>query len=327
MTLRARGEQAGVALEVARGALPTRASASPSARGVNLAASQRTDASQLRAMSLFLDIGQGTGLAGADGRPAVPPAAARGRAGAWGRRASTSTAPTSAFLESTGLPRGDRGRGRRPCSSSARPALGGRTRRGRAPLDMLPGVGARRSARCCSPARSPTAGSEAGSGSWPAPLLRRARLDRGRRPVRARARAARRRTRRPAPASTPTARRCSSPAVAIFVPPLAFLAIAGVRRCSSLRRRAGARARSTPACASCGDVPAAQEARPRRHRLAEAGHARPGRRRGPGAGARGAARARHLHARLRVDLPVGRPRWRRPRSRPASARPTTTSRR
>ena len=92
-------------------------------------------------------------------------------------------------------------------------------------------------------------------------------------------------------------------------------------------RRAPARGREVRrACGSFGSG-RAEEARPRGHRLAEAGHARPGGRGGPGAGARGAARPRHLHPRLRVDLPVGHARGLGRDRHRLRARASTTSRR
>ena len=116
-------------------------------------------------------------------------------------------------------------------------------------------------------------------------------------------------------------------ALAIFVPPLSFLALIGF--VVLLPAGGGARARSTPACGSCANHVAAK---PKKLVLAvidslKPEHARPGHRRGPRAGAGGAGGARHLHPRLRLDLPLGHARGvRRDRHR-IRARPSTTSRR
>ena len=75
MTLRARGEQAGVALEVARDAHRT-GSRRGARRPAGWSIVMRPEATGPGAapMSLFLDIGQGAGLAGATGvRPFLPP--------------------------------------------------------------------------------------------------------------------------------------------------------------------------------------------------------------------------------------------------------------
>src|SRR5437763_490209 len=69
---------------------------------------------------------------------------------------------------------------------------------------------------------------------------------------------------------------------------------------------AGRAAGSTRACASCGS--GRQEARPRRNRRPQARDARAGRRARPRAGAGHAHEARHLRARVRVELPVRHPR-------------------
>ena len=244
--LRARGEQAGVALEVARGARSPMRASSPPAPGPLSSIVMRAAGYRPRSppMELVLDILQGAGLASADRHPPVPPAAARRRA----RRAATSAIDFDgtdfAFLESPGVPA-------RACSRSAVVALRGSSARRRtgAPSAVRP----RRCSASVGLGALLFAGALAdrgydvrGPGSSAAPLCAALGWLAGARPRSTRARApARRRGRRRCCPSTPRAPRCCSPALAILVPPLALLAIAGLRRgcCSAA---AGARARSTP---------------------------------------------------------------------------------
>ena len=90
--------------------------------------------------------------------------------------------------------------------------------------------------------------------------------------------------------------------------PLPAAGAAGDRRArlAAALQAVAARARSTPACAYCGE-----EARPRGHRRDEARDARAGGRERPRAGARAVDRTRRARRRLRRSVPVRDPRVRR----------------
>ena len=191
-------------------------------RGVNLTAPQGTDP-PTPLMSVFLDISTGAGLASSTGDPAVPPAAARRRAGARRHRRSTSTAPTSASSS-------------RPRSSAVVVAIGvvafflersAPPSPGRGAAERVaPASSASCSARCCSRGALADGGEAAGSGSSLGPLCAAlgwlavgGLVERVRAPARARPGGAAHRLR--------DAAALILAAIAIFVPPLALLAIPG----------------------------------------------------------------------------------------------------
>ena len=267
MTLRARGEQARVALEVARRGAPS-ASGVDSWRQVRVTGlSQAT--MRLSGHALFLDIGQGVGLAAATGvRPFLPAllagALARGDAGidfegtdfaSWRAGFLLACWPLAVLVVRRTLgPEPARGRAARRASRRS----------------------AWCSARCCSPARSRTTATRAGRADRRGAAARRSAWLRASAACFARARAgstggaaalltayadgagARR-----WPASRSSCRRSS------FVRARASCVLLGAARRREGEKYAGLRILRSDA--------RAQEARPRGHRLAQAGRCSTGR--------------------------------------------------
>ena len=162
------------------------------------------------------------------------------------------------------------------------------------------------SARCCSPARWPTGATRLARARRPGCCARRsAGVAVGGAVERARAPPRRRRRRRCSPPTRTARAACSRPSRSSS----RRSSLRGARRLrrAARRQRRGARARSTPACGSCADRCATpEEARPRGHRLAQAGRCSTARSRRAARPALAALRrARHLRPRLRVDVPVG----------------------
>ena len=270
MTARARGEEPGVALEVAR----ERRAVGRSWSVVYVPPGAYRPSDRRPTIEPRSRHRPGHRPRGRERGAPVPAAAPRGRARARRRRRRLRAAPTS---RSSSRP------GSWPCSLVARASVvvRGRTLRaaersaGRA-VDRRAGVC---SARCCSPARS-TDGRPRGLARACSPALRARRSAGARRAASsaARARGWRRSARGTARRSTPTCsslvhrrardRRCRRSRSRALV---AFVVLPAARR----SRREGEKYEGLRIL----QWRRAQEARPRRHRLAQAGDARPGDRR------------------------------------------------
>ena len=263
-------------------------------------------ASSYRTVKLLLDILQGHRGVRRHRCPPVPPDAARRRAGR--RRSRHRLRPHRLRLPGEPVvPAGHRGRARGHDAAARALRDAGRRRRPSA-------ASAWASARCSSPARSPTTTRRGGPGSsaaWPA----RSSPSRRTRSLLTRTRA----------------RLDAAAAAALFA--LRGRGRAADRGLSVLhpaRQRARGRllhlaaARRPPARGREVRRPAhpavSRQARPRRHRRPEAGDARAGGRDRPRAGAGGRDGARHLRRRVRRGLPVGDAGRAPPRSPPACAR-------
>ena len=274
-------------------------------------------------MSVFLDTTTGMGLAGRHRGAALPAAAA-------GRRARPRRHRHRLRRHRLELPRVDR-LPAAPCSRWAwSPTWSSAPRRAVARCELrragVAGRRARRAAvrRLARRRRHATPGPAWSAGSLCALLgwLRRGRAGRARARARLEGGAAALLTAYADAAALLLA------AIAIFVPPASILAIAGLRGAAA-RRAAGARARSTPACGSSASPVAAKR---KKLVLAVIDSLKPDmldlaieEGRAPGAG--GAARARHLRPRLRLDLPLGHAGGQRRDRHRATARASTTSRR
>ena len=310
--LRARREEAGVALEVVGrpSVAGARSCGSRFAAGARALAASLVYRHATRRHASVPDTAWtssstssragGSRAASASGR-FLPALLGRG-AGAPPTSASTSTARTSRSSRAPGscspivvaLVRLRRSAGAR----LARPARGGPSRRCRSPGSAC---GALLFAGALDD-RPATSGGRAWSAASPARRSARAVVARADRP-RARGASTPPRPRRSA-ALRRGRRRSSLAGLACSCPPLGLVALAFLVWLLA-RRRAGARARSTRAAHPAVSGRGAQ-ARPRRHRRAEAGDARARGRDRPRAGARRRVMERgHLRRRLRRGLPVG----------------------
>ena len=248
-----------------------------------------------------MDIGTGAGLAGATGvRPYLPPlltgALARGDTGIdfdgtdWSFSSRRSSSGRFSWWASAH-------------THSSGPS-GSPSRQKRSPVVVFSGVVGVVWARCCSRAPWPTAARRA-VGLVAAPARRWAGsrwADWSNAPLRLEGAAAALITVYADTAALVLA------ALAIFVPPVSFLALIGLVLLAGGRRRegekyAGLRVLRQREPRGGGQ---AEEARPGGHRLAQARDARSGHRGGPRAGAGRPGRARHLRARLRRRFPRSR---------------------
>ena len=238
------GEEAGVALEVARVVERHRVRRAPGPwRRLSSCA-----ASRYRTMDSSSTSSRGSGSpppsASARSCPRCSPARSPPPTSA-----STSTAPTSrsssrrSFLLAVVVALAARRRARRAPARGPEPAARRRAGRRR--------IGARRAA--VGAARWPTSGARLVARAWSRGLACAALGQRApRATVRPRRAPARRRGARARCPSTPRAPRSCSRACAVLFPPSALLVI-GVPRRGCSPAAAGARARSTRACASCGE--------------------------------------------------------------------------
>ena len=268
MTSRARGEQAGVALEVARRLARTGAIVARRRRAARPCRLSSCAVTLPDAVQLLIDILQGARPRRRGGHPPVPARARRRRARDRQRRASTSSDTPFAFLEQPGLA------ARRSSSrSSLVVAARQRRRRGRGgPRVALAGIGIGLGALLCAGTLADH-GARLVAGADRRRPLRRARAARAARAslpgTRARGWTPRRAARC---RSTSRARRCVLAGLAVLVAAARPRSRSASSPCCCAAA-AAARARSTRACASCGERRPPQ-ARPDRHRRHEAGDAR-----------------------------------------------------